>query len=453
MTATDSLRHVLLGVLLVCVAGNLQPLLLWLTDSGPTHALAASRIIPHTITEFPLLSLLVGDLHAHVLLLPLLPLFALWAGEGRVDGGRLLPIVIVNLLLLAVALGNTWYLAALLSLFAVMKVLRSSMLPWWTPLPSLAALPWLWPASGQGLAIGLVQPAANSPLPAFLIVWGVPLLILLALLDRELLSQRARLLSVALLPVAALALVAPAAGLCAALALLLWLAGRDALRFWRALAISALVLLALPELLFIDDTYPPPDQRLNTVYKFSYAAWPLLMMAVARALLYQMHSSERMARYLPGAALLLLAPLMGYASHFLPQRLAQGLSLPLWDGVAPLARGHPQDVRLARWLEARSEPGDVCLEATGVSYQWSGRMSALAGCATVLGWSDHELLWRGQQKLIEARRRDVDTIYTTGDEALRRELLRRYDVDWVVLGEVERVRYGEAFTQLPGGGL
>ena len=41
---------------------------------------------------------------------------------------------------------------------------------------------------------------------------------------------------------------------------------------------------------------------------------------------------------------------------------------------------------------------------------------------------------------------DVRTIYETEDEALALELLRRYDVSFVVVGERERASYGDVGT-------
>jgi len=84
------------------------------------------------------------------------------------------------------------------------------------------------------------------------------------------------------------------------------------------------------------------------------------------------------------------------------------------------------------------------LEAVGGSYsaEGFGGVSAASGLATVLGWPGHEDQWRGGDPSARAqigpRQEDVKTIYTTlnADEALA--LLKKYKVDYVYVGQLER---------------
>lgn len=450
--AAGSLRRALLGGAMVAAAGNLQPMLQKLTGASVANLhFDASRVIPNTITEFPLLSLLVGDLHAHVLLLPILLLGVIWmTARGRTGDAPVLPIVVVNLLFLATALGNPWNLAALMVIFATLQVLRHSSLPWWAPAPVLVLLPFLWPVSGldgaQELGLVWVQAIQTSPLSAFALQWLVPLLLLLALVDWQLAAARLRGTGLLWLSLPlGLALHSPVAALCLAFALLLWLAHRTGETLWAALGIAGLILLCVPEIVYLRDFYPEPFQRMNTVFKFSYAAWPLLLLAAARAALLLLDTtSQRWERLTRAGLLLLLASVYVYAAQAIPQRLNRERPAPLLDGVAALRKDHPEDIALLEWLTPRLKTGDVCLEAPGVSYQWSGRIAALSGCSTILGWEDHERLWRGASVDIAQRRADADRLYLTTDPEEYQRLVQRYRIDWVIVGETELARYGSA---------
>src|SRR5690606_29509589 len=97
-----------------------------------------SRVIPETITEFPLFSFLLGDLHPHVLALPgtLLTIavaLCIWRGRSilAVEFFRRDPLLAVVLALLigGLAFANTWDVltfSLLLGLAVVARNLRAS---------------------------------------------------------------------------------------------------------------------------------------------------------------------------------------------------------------------------------------------------------------------------------------------------------------------------------------
>lgn len=441
---------------LVVLAGNLQPvwaaLAAWRADGayGAFDYFAASRVISYTITEFPLFSLLVGDLHAHFLALPLWLLFILLLCAGSEVGapGRWLRVVALNLVMVAVARANAWGLAGVLTLFGLFVLCRVGRWPWWSLLPGLALIPWIWPVQGQGLAIGWVSAAQRSPLGDFLLMWGVPLACVAALL----LWPDARVQRVLRHPLAWLAAVVSAwmaglaATLCVALALLLLLVRHDHYHRLAVLAAAGLVLIAIPEWVFLRDPYGPPWERMNTVFKFAYAAWPLLWLAAGGAIVRVLAFSggARWRHPLVWLAVGLVGLVGVYPVLALQARVARGVSHPLWDGHAPLLAQHGGDVVVARWLREQRTPGEVCLEAPGDSYTWSGRIAAIAACPVPLGWDGHQQVWRGAAANTAARRADLDALYTTDQAEQRQALLDRYRIRWVVVGEVERSRYGAA---------
>jgi uncharacterized membrane protein len=63
------------------------------------------------------------------------------------------------------------------------------------------------------------------------------------------------------------------------------------------------------------------------------------------------------------------------------------------------------------------------------------------GFPTVLGWEGHQHQWRGTTEYSDPRRPDVERMYKTHDEAELRELLAKYDVRYVIVGDAERGKY------------
>ena len=109
------------------------------------------------------------------------------------------------------------------------------------------------------------------------------------------------------------------------------------------------------------------------------------------------------------------------------------------DGLRFLKNG---DREAALWLEAhRPAPGDILLEASGDSFTYAARLSAVTGIPTVVGWHAHEWLWRDSFEAWEGRAKEVEAFYLTMDAAARRDFLSRWHVRYVVIGDFERERY------------
>ena len=80
----------------------------------------------------------------------------------------------------------------------------------------------------------------------------------------------------------------------------------------------------------------------------------------------------------------------------------------------------------------------VILEAPwNGSYNYNGRISVFTGFPTVLGWAYHEYQWRGNFNEQDKRMPDIATIYTTSDGQTALDLLHKWNVNFVILGEPE----------------
>jgi uncharacterized membrane protein len=103
----------------------------------------------------------------------------------------------------------------------------------------------------------------------------------------------------------------------------------------------------------------------------------------------------------------------------------------------------PGDARAIAWLDRHAQPQQVVLEAVGTDYETNGTIiSTFTGLPTVMGWQGHELQWRPNDPDVQTRVDDVKTMYTTRSIGLARQLLRKYNVRYVLVGEAETERYG-----------
>ncbi|MGQ9925697.1 MAG: DUF2298 domain-containing protein [Chloroflexaceae bacterium] len=310
-----------------------------------------------------------------------------------------------------------------------------------SPQPVPAATPVAAPAHPASVSLiarlGVAAPVRSST--ARLILWLPPALLLAGLLSGFPLLALAGLGALALLRARALA---ERAGQSFALLLA---------------ALGCAVLLGV-ELVYIRDVFEGFSARMNTVFKFYYQIWLLWGMLAPFCLWWILARAEGRA-YLAawgatGLALALLAGALVYP-WLTVREYAQGSIVGLM-GRTP-REFSPAGAASLAWLRREAPVGSVVLEAVAVedrparrcggSYnsEGYGGVAAATGIPTVLGWAGHQIQWRGGDPEARAelapRCAAVDTIYLTNDPLEAERLLRRYRVEFIYIGELERRLY------------
>ena len=105
----------------------------------------------------------------------------------------------------------------------------------------------------------------------------------------------------------------------------------------------------------------------------------------------------RAAVWRAGLAVLVLGGLV-YPVLAVPNKTAGYEATPTLDGMEWLRRVHPDDYGAIRWLQQDAPDAAVVLETPGsgyAAYDYIGRVSAMTGLPTLLGWGNHEHQWRG----------------------------------------------------------
>ncbi|MEA3334394.1 MAG: DUF2298 domain-containing protein [Chloroflexota bacterium] len=203
--------------------------------------------------------------------------------------------------------------------------------------------------------------------------------------------------------------------------------------------VTAFLLVFGVEFVYLRDLF---STRMNTVFKFYFQAWILMAVVAAFAVIYVARYGRPLLRY-GGLGLLALLVVAGlfYPVFGTYTRAGKFAGEPTLDGLKYIERNNPGDVAAAQWLRD-NVPGQAnILEATGGSYTYSGRMAAMTGLPTLLGWDFHEFQWRGTRDEQNLRRPDIDRIYRDAANAELEALIDQWNIDFVIVGELERSTY------------
>jgi YYY domain-containing protein len=225
-------------------------------------------------------------------------------------------------------------------------------------------------------------------------------------------------------------------------------------QFIYGLIFVATAILIGCELIYIKDFYAHPLERQNTIFKFYYQIWIFLSIGIPY-LLYEIDTQgflkEKVRIYWDYVFMFLLVALIIYPIAATYEKCNQfkdskhgGLPyIPTLDGTLYIQFRYPQEYRAIKWLKENLSGQPVILEATGKPYSFYGRVSTNTGFPTVLGWGNHEALWRDQTwKSIMERTQDIQTIYTAPDKSTLQDLLKKYRIQYIYVGSLERQTYG-----------
>jgi YYY domain-containing protein len=220
---------------------------------------------------------------------------------------------------------------------------------------------------------------------------------------------------------------------------------------------TALVITMIVEILVVKGDIG----RQNTVFKFYMQAWVLLGFSAAGAFNWLLNEFRK---WLPCwrvpwniIATILVACSVFFLFDYGTAKVNDRMSLAAphtLDSMTYMAYTHEsaygvnmdlsEDYRAIRWMQENVQGSPVIAEAApaGVQYSWLGRFSIYTGLPDVVGWQWHEQ----QQRVLEsatviARGKEVDEFYTTNDLALARDFLRKYNVRYIIVGQLERAKY------------
>jgi len=214
--------------------------------------------------------------------------------------------------------------------------------------------------------------------------------------------------------------------------------------------------------------------RMNTVFKFTIQVWILWAVAAAVALAWLAPALRRLswgpwwrsAMVALATAGLVYTATAGWAKmrdrfppmgpmtqeqrHAYEEQMGPGLSgmaytdYAVYDDNGAYLR-LKADADAMRWLMANVRGTPVVLEGfRDAGYRWGARYSIYTGSPTVIGWDWHQKQQRnaGGPHVVDQRIADVREIYDGVDTERALQLMRRHQVRYVVVGQMERAIYG-----------
>ncbi len=214
--------------------------------------------------------------------------------------------------------------------------------------------------------------------------------------------------------------------------------------FTAFLMVLALAMIGGCELIYFKDSYGDQLQRMNTIFKFYIQAWPLLAIAVVVFADEAWRQAGRRAKAFRALTAAAAAAALFYPANAAISRLRQREGPFTLDAMSALARRSPGDAAAVAWLEKNASARSILLEATGDPYREFARISSHTGLPTVMGWANHEGLWRSNDADVNARAQLVRGFYSTADEQTAWEIVNKFAVDYIVLGDLERASHPNA---------
>lgn len=214
------------------------------------------------------------------------------------------------------------------------------------------------------------------------------------------------------------------------------------------LFVSAIGLVLIPELVYVEDIYTGEHKRANTMFKLTYQAFIMFGLACGYVFIRIRELAEKGWKHKTALVLttvMILIPMI-YPFRYAIPSWYKGLNHEQYeglDGMVFLQREYPDDYALIQWMRENIQGQPHILEANGDSYTYYGRISMATGLPTIQGWFVHEWLWRDDYTVVQARVDDVKVIYESEDLNRTVELLNKYQVHYIVIGKLERQKFPE----------
>jgi YYY domain-containing protein len=206
--------------------------------------------------------------------------------------------------------------------------------------------------------------------------------------------------------------------------------------------------------------------RQNTVFKLYLQAWTMYAVCAGACLAWLYASFRRWSNgwyyawqvcfaFLAFSAFLfpLLATTAKIKDRMVPTapRTLDGMDYMKYASYAWLNKTMDlsQDYRAIHWMQEHVQGSPVIVEANSRDlYRWYDRFTIYTGLPNVVGWEWHEQQQRAVNPgtWVSERVNEVGEFYSTTDLQLAADFLKKYNVRYIVLGQLEQATY-------PGPGL
>lgn len=467
---TNSYFWSIVGIILSSFSGNLAHLFSFFGSYGDAFFWWATptRIIPYTINEFPLYSFLLGDLHAHYLDLPF-TLLAIGLIFSFFQKPSLLKTIILGLDLAAIFMTNSWDYLIYLPLFFLVAFVTApqkismlkSLRPALTTL--LVSLPFIWfflssfENGSEGFKLVTIE---KTKIEQFFILYAPHLLTIsfFIIIKQGITAKRLALylalqalsiwiaifLNLAIWPIILFFFLALGLLIFKKSVLSLTTDNRSTTFFVLLIALTSLAIILFCEFFYLKDIYSWQWQRANTVFKFHYQFWLLSCLWIP---FFAQKISQKRSFIGSKIFLILFFFVLAVNSTYIYWGVKQSIEdfskKPTLNGIKFLENHSPMEYLAVKWIRKNIKEQKIIAQKPGQSYTQDSFISTFTGQLTPIGWLDHEYGWRGNKKLasLMERKTDLENLYQTQDPLTAREIIKKYQIDYIYLGNQEKSAY------------
>lgn len=204
--------------------------------------------------------------------------------------------------------------------------------------------------------------------------------------------------------------------------------------------------------------------RQNTVFKLYLQAWTLYAVCAGACLAWLFGSFRKWSggwyyswqaafAFLAFAAMLfpLLATTAKIKDRMVPEapHTLDGMDYMKYASYAWIDRTMDlsQDYQAIRWMQENIQGSPVIVEANSRNlYRWYTRFTIYTGLPNVVGWEWHQQQQRmvNPSTWVSQRINEVDEFYYTTDLTLAADFLKKYNVRYIIVGQLELASYPDA---------
>ena len=384
-----------------------------------------------TIHEFPLYSFVVSDLHAHLLGIPIVILylsflFMIFGSSENITFRKRIPFLLFPGFLFGLMfMTNTWDFASYMLITGVCLVMSrislfkdignisqavydiSLNIIILLVIGLITALPFI--LNFESIAEGVQFVTSRSPVWQLLILWGLPILLLVFFSAFIIAKKKAEKSDLFIL----------------------------------GLLVSSILLIIIPEIIYVKDIYIASHYRANTMFKITYQAFVIGYLSSGYVALRIITGIKNIPfRILSTTVFTLLFsamltyPFFAVNSYFDKLENKTGLNGETW-----IKNTYPSTYRAIEYLRNTVSEQKIITEASGNSYTDYNVISSYTGLPTIQGWFVHEWLWRGSAELPSERVSDLEILYTSKNINEVKKIIEKYKVNYLIYGFFEKEKY------------
>ena len=231
------------------------------------------------------------------------------------------------------------------------------------------------------------------------------------------------------------------------------------------IGISAIGLVLIPELVYVKDIYEPSQPRANTMFKLTFQSFIMFGICFGYIIIKFLFEKKKLLTNIIGIAITTifltttLYPInaisywFGNIFDFSKERTLNGEHF-FEEGYNLRCQGETitleDDYKTIEWIRENTDKNDVILEESGNDYEYSNQISTFTSRQTIVGWGAHEWLWRSVNSStdipeeVNKRIFDVFELYTSNEKNKIEELIKKYNISYIVIGVNERIRYNNS---------